>query len=62
MEADYDKKVKEAQTQDNIDVRWHTGLNKKIVAYFHLVIYSDHPDTQMPDIRLFGCFFCPVFE
>ena len=38
MEADYDKKVKEAQTQDNIDVRWHTGLNKKIVAYFHLVI------------------------
>ena len=37
MEADYDKKVKEAQTQDDIGVRWHTGLNKKLIANFHLV-------------------------
>jgi regulator of nonsense transcripts 1 len=37
MEADYDKKVKEAQTQDDIVVRWHTGLNKKLIANFHLV-------------------------
>jgi len=37
LEADYDKKVKEAQTYDNIEVRWQTGLNKKTVAYFHLV-------------------------
>jgi regulator of nonsense transcripts 1 len=35
MEADYDKKTKEAQTQENISVRWDIGLNKKRVAYFH---------------------------
>ena len=34
LEADYDKKVKESQTQENIDVRWHIGLNKKTIAYF----------------------------
>lgn len=37
MEADYDKKLKEAQTQDNIVVRWDIGLNKKIIAYFSMV-------------------------
>ena len=36
LEADYDKKVKESQTQENIDVRWHIGLNKKTIAYFNL--------------------------
>jgi len=35
LEADYDKKLKESQTQDNIDVRWDVGLNKKITAYFN---------------------------
>jgi len=36
MEADYDRKVKESQTQENVDVRWTQGLNKKHVAYFHM--------------------------
>ena len=36
MEADYDRKVKESQTQENIEVRWAIGLNKKHVAYFHM--------------------------
>jgi len=36
LEADYDKKLKESQTQDNIEVRWDVGLNKKITAYFNL--------------------------
>jgi regulator of nonsense transcripts 1 len=35
MEADYDKKVKESQTQENVVVRWDVGLNKKRIAYFH---------------------------
>ncbi|CAI5993099.1 unnamed protein product [Closterium sp. NIES-65] len=34
LEADYDKMMKEAQTKDNITVRWDVGLNKKRVAYF----------------------------
>jgi len=34
LEADYDKKLKEAQTQDSVTVRWDVGLNKKRVAYF----------------------------
>jgi regulator of nonsense transcripts 1 len=34
LEADYDKKVKEAQTQENITMRWDMGLNKKRIVYF----------------------------
>ena len=36
MEADYDKKLKESQTQDDIVVRWDLGLNQKRVAWFYL--------------------------
>uniref|UniRef100_H3BXI3 ATP-dependent helicase RENT1 n=1 Tax=Tetraodon nigroviridis TaxID=99883 RepID=H3BXI3_TETNG len=36
LEADYDKKLKESQTQDDITVRWDLGLNKKRIAYFTL--------------------------
>jgi regulator of nonsense transcripts 1 len=36
LEADYDKRLKESQTQDNIEVRWDIGLNKKTIAYFTL--------------------------
>ena len=35
LEADYDKKLKESQTQDNVVVRWDVGLNKKRIAYFN---------------------------
>lgn len=34
LEADYDKKLKEAQTQENIVVHWDIGLNKKRIATF----------------------------
>lgn len=36
LEADYDKRLKESQTQENIEVRWDVGLNKKTIAYFTL--------------------------
>ncbi|XP_038115156.1 regulator of nonsense transcripts 1 homolog [Culex quinquefasciatus] len=36
LEADYDKRLKESQTQENIEIRWDTGLNKKTIAYFTL--------------------------
>lgn len=36
LEADYDKRLKESQTQESIEVRWDVGLNKKIIAYFTL--------------------------
>uniref|UniRef100_A0A646QDS3 DNA helicase n=1 Tax=Hemiscolopendra marginata TaxID=943146 RepID=A0A646QDS3_9MYRI len=36
LEADYDRKLKESQTQDNIEVRWDVGLNKKTNAFFTL--------------------------
>lgn len=36
LEADYDRKLKEAQTQDKIEVRWDVGLNKKMCVYFNL--------------------------
>ena len=34
LEADYDKKMKESQTQDSVSVRWDMGLNKKRIAHF----------------------------
>ena len=34
MEADYDKKTKESQSQDGVTVRWDIGLNKKRIAIF----------------------------
>ncbi len=34
MEAEYDKKVKEAQTQSNVTLRWDMGLNKKRIVWF----------------------------
>lgn len=45
MESDYDKKMKEAQTQEGVLVRWDTGLNKKRNAIFT----CSRPDT---DLRL----------
>lgn len=36
LEAEYDKRLKESQTQENIEVRWDVGLNKKTIAYFTL--------------------------
>lgn len=34
MEADYDKRLKESQTQEGISVTWDMGLNQKRVAWF----------------------------
>lgn len=36
LEAEYDQRTKEAQTQDNITVRWDQGLNRKWTARFIL--------------------------
>lgn len=43
LEADYDKRLKESQTQENMEVRWDVGLNKKIIAYFNMA----KTDTDM---------------
>ncbi|KAG8760807.1 hypothetical protein FRC14_001835 [Serendipita sp. 396] len=34
IEADYDKRLKESQTQTDIVVRWDIGLNQKRIAWF----------------------------
>lgn len=36
IEADYDRKAKEAQKQDGVVVRWDVALNQKHVAWFYL--------------------------
>ncbi|KAL0592100.1 hypothetical protein ABG067_000753 [Albugo candida] len=43
MESDYDRKMKEAQTQDNVHVRWDLGLNKKRNAIFS----CNRPDSEI---------------
>ncbi|RUS22009.1 RNA helicase-domain-containing protein, partial [Endogone sp. FLAS-F59071] len=46
MEADYDKKLKESQTCDDIVVRWDIGLNQKRIAWFFF------PKLEMGEVRL----------
>lgn len=41
LEADYDRKTKESQTQSVGHVRWDQGLNRKHVAYFHLPMFQE---------------------
>jgi regulator of nonsense transcripts 1 len=48
-EADFDRRVKESQTQDNITVRWDMGLNKKRVAYFMLSRGNDEMKLMIGD-------------
>lgn len=53
LEADYDKRLKESQTQEGIEVRWDTGLNKKTIAYFTLAkIDSDMKLMHGDELRL----------
>lgn len=46
IEADYDKKLKESQTQTDITVRWDIGLNHKRIAWFNL------PKLESGEVRL----------
>ncbi len=46
MELDYDKKLKEAQSEDNLVVRWDMGLNNKHTASFIL------PKIESGDVKL----------
>lgn len=36
LEAEYDKKLKEAQRQENVSVKWDVGLNMRKIAWFSL--------------------------
>lgn len=45
-EADYDRRVKQSQTQSVGHVRWDVGLNKKPQAFFHLPKFSDGSKFQ----------------
>lgn len=46
IEADYDKRLKESQTQTDISVRWDMGLNHKRIAWFNL------PKLESGEVRL----------
>ncbi|KZT55083.1 P-loop containing nucleoside triphosphate hydrolase protein [Calocera cornea HHB12733] len=46
IEADYDKRLKESQTQTDIVVRWDLGLNQKRVAWFCM------PKLESGEVRL----------
>ena len=41
LEADYDRKMKESQTQDGVMVRWEQALNGHWIAYFQLTKFDD---------------------
>jgi regulator of nonsense transcripts 1 len=46
IEADYDRKLKESQSQDNLVIRWDLGLNNKHLASFVL------PKLELGDVKL----------
>lgn len=46
IEADYDKKIKESQTENDITVRWDMGLNQKRLAWFSM------PKLESGEVRL----------
>lgn len=46
IEADYDKRLKESQTENDITVRWDIGLNRKRIAYFSM------PKLESGEVRL----------
>lgn len=46
IEADFDRKLKEAQSQDGLVVRWDLGLNNKHLASFVL------PKLELGDVKL----------
>jgi len=46
IEADYDRKLKESQSQDGLTVRWDVGLNNKQLANFIL------PKLELGDVKL----------
>jgi len=46
IEADYDRKLKEAQSEDGLVIRWDYGLNNKHLASFIL------PKIELGDVKL----------
>ncbi|CAD6440381.1 f4b459af-ebd5-4b58-8fbd-9fd58f20d351 [Sclerotinia trifoliorum] len=46
IEADYDRKLKEAQSEDGLIIRWDYGLNNKHLASFIL------PKIELGDVKL----------
>ncbi|XP_065221727.1 regulator of nonsense transcripts 1-like isoform X2 [Planococcus citri] len=52
LEADYDKRLKESQTQDNITVRWEVLLNKKVAAYFNVATDGEMKLMHGDELRL----------
>jgi len=46
IEADYDRKLKEAQSEDGLIIRWDYGLNNKHLASFVL------PKIELGDVKL----------
>ncbi|ODM97533.1 Regulator of nonsense transcripts 1 [Orchesella cincta] len=52
LEAEYDKKLKESQKHDTVDVRWDVGLNKRTTAYFTLPSIGDSDLRLMPGDEL----------
>ncbi|OXH23668.1 ATP-dependent helicase [Cryptococcus neoformans] len=46
VEADYDKRMKESQTENDITIRWDMGLNQKRLAWFCM------PKLESGEVRL----------
>ena len=46
IEADYDKRMKESQTENDITIRWDMGLNQRRLAWFQM------PKLESGEVRL----------
>lgn len=52
MEADYDKRLKESQSQDGISVTWDMGLNQKRLAWFAFAKFEELRLAVGDELRL----------
>jgi regulator of nonsense transcripts 1 len=51
LEADYDRKVKEAMNYAVSQVRWDVGLNKKVIASFNLPEFRDGSKSTIVHLK-----------
>jgi len=41
LEEEYDRRVKDSQSQENLEIRWEVGLNEKRIVYFNFTRRND---------------------
>ena len=52
LEADHDRRVREAQAREDVSVRWDRGLSKRHIAIFSLARGNSYASYESNELRL----------